>query len=304
MGLFQKTSASKLFSSSFAIDTAESTAESTIDANETAVDQAASPAATDSDSDTRPSADDIHAEDIVDGDFEPIEKTSESIQPDQSLSISQVVQLVRSLPQQGTEVELHAVLRTLELFEIDVHSVLNDSHRKQTVTGERINMLLSEISTLDEEIDKRAKEIKMLEVGITEMTRVNECLELMLKLDAELYAAEQNEQEQNLIENLSIDEGQQDADTDIEAQLDSCHSDSSKEISVNKPQGLEDVDEDKTGKKSARERLDDYVKKGQSQTLDGIVIDLDSPPKKLRLPKKAKISKRKNKKMVEEEEQS
>jgi len=277
MGLFQKKGASKLFSSSFAIGTAESV----VDVGEQIVEQ-------------DKTADDILKEDITEGDFVAVEKSAEPAPGSKALSISQVVQLVRSLPQQGTDEELHAVLRTLELFDVDVRHVLDDSYRKQSVTTERIETLLSEISTLDEEIDKRAKEIQMLEVGITEMSRVNECLELMLKLDKALLEAEQD---QHLIENLSMD--------DIDEKLPLDSDDGDLQASADKKsQTTSDTENSKSEnslKKTARERLDEYVKNGQTQTLDGMVIDLDSPPKRLKISKKTKITKRKNKKTVEQE---
>ncbi|MFV2057572.1 MAG: hypothetical protein ACC707_13975 [Thiohalomonadales bacterium] len=282
MGLFQKKGASKLFSSSFAIGTAESgNAESVVDVNEQIDEQ-------------DKTADDVLKEDIAEGDFVAIEKSTESAPGSKALSISQVVQLVRSLPQQGTDEELHAVLRTLELFDVDVRHVLDDSYRKQTVTTERIETLLSEISTLDEEIDKRAKEIQMLEVGITEMSRVNQCLELMLKLDKALLEAEQD---QHLIENLSMDDVDEKAPTD--SSEDDLQADADKKSESKSVTG--ESKSENSLKKTARERLDDYVKNGQTQTLDGLVIDLDSPPKRLKISKKPKVSKQKNKKTVEQE---
>ena len=211
---------------------------------------------------------DVLVDDILTGDIE--EATFENIDSESvvgsgsTLSISQVIQLVRSLPQQGTEVELHAVLRTLELFDIDIRKVLEDSYRKESITTQRIETLFSEISTLDDEIEKRANEIKMLEVGITEMARVNECLELMLKLDDEL----------------------------LEAALENQMSDSVPTIEAPAQESQKTL----LKKKSAAEELDDYVKEGKTETLDGIIIDLDSPPKKhkLKSSKKSK-SKRKSK---------
>lgn len=248
MGLFQK-NASKLFSSSFAIEPEDTVIKA--EKKKKDKDKVAEEIL----------VDDILSSDIEDATFENIDPES-VVSAGVTLSISQVIQLVRSLPQQGTSVELHAVLRTLEMFDIDIRNVLDDSYRKESMATHRIETLFSEISTLDEEIEKRAKEIKVLEVGISEMARVNECLELMLKLDDEVLEAELEDQMSDSVPTI--------------------------EAPVKEPP------ETKSKKKSAAEKLDDYVKEGKTETLDGIIIDLDSPPKKQKL-KQSKKSKTKRK---------
>ena len=277
MGLFQKNAASKLFSSSFAIESDKK--DKSESSKEVDLKKAMEEIVAD-----EPLLNQIEAENIESalGENSDVEDLEGLNADTKSLSISQIIQLVRSLPQQGTEIELHAVLRTLELFDIDIRNVLEDSYRKESVTAQRIDTLLSEIDTLDEEIDKRAKEIKILEIGITEMVRVNECLELMLKLDDELLEAEHEEL-------MREDES---SDTpDYTADEANGHDGSSPDKADSQMTILS------SKSKAVIDKLDDYVKEGKTQTLDGIVIDLDTPPKKqkLKLPKKTKTNKRKSK---------
>lgn len=148
MGLFHKNSSSKLFASSFAISTADSGLSK-------------------------------HDKDVISVDMVDIK---ESFTEPNAVSIAAVIRLIRCLPNRGTESELFAVLKTLEIFNVDVDYLLSESARKEEVTTNRIKALNSDIRVLEDQIEQRQKEVSILEVGLNELSKVNECLVLMAKL--------------------------------------------------------------------------------------------------------------------------
>jgi hypothetical protein len=155
MGLFHKKTGSKLFASSFAISASET---------------------------GRASKSEVDRQNEHEVTIGTVESDDDFDEPCKAVSIADVIRLIRCLPNKGTEAELFAVLKTLEIFDVDVDYLLSESARKEEVTTTRIKALNSDIKVLEDQIEQRQKEVAILEVGLNELNKVNECLILMAKL--------------------------------------------------------------------------------------------------------------------------
>lgn len=96
--------------------------------------------------------------------------------------IEEAMNLFHSLPQQSNNVEVSAIVRTLSSFNIDVNEIIDDAEAKESLTQKRLKILKLEIELFKAKIQKREKEMALLELGLNEMTKTKKFLKQGMKL--------------------------------------------------------------------------------------------------------------------------
>ncbi len=109
-------------------------------------------------------------------------QVEEDVHP--SYGIEQAIQLMRTLPQNDTSVELvvTVIKATLESLKVKVADIIDDASRKQKDLESRVANLKQAIGDFEKEIATRKEEIGRLEQDHTETTMVKGRLELAEKM--------------------------------------------------------------------------------------------------------------------------
>ncbi|WP_455203512.1 hypothetical protein [Kaarinaea lacus] len=98
--------------------------------------------------------------------------------------IEEVMNLFHSLPHQSNKVEASAVVRTMSSFNIDINEIIDDAEAKESLTQKRLKILKLEIELFKAKIQKREKELALLELGLNEMTKTKKFLKQGIQLNS------------------------------------------------------------------------------------------------------------------------
>jgi hypothetical protein len=116
--------------------------------------------------------------------------TSTSMSTPGGYGISEVVQLLRGLPetQAGPSGELvvRVVRATLASLNVRLADIIEDANRKQKVAHDRIVAVHTQMAELERQLDGHRREITTLEADLKELTAVKERLQHAEKMAAPL----------------------------------------------------------------------------------------------------------------------
>lgn len=102
--------------------------------------------------------------------------TSDNVSSNPDYSIEDVMSLFNGFPNQGSDIEAAAVVRTLSSFDVNLDDVMDDANTKEEFTKKRLKVLQLEIALFKAKIQKREKEIALLDVGLNEMAKTKKRL--------------------------------------------------------------------------------------------------------------------------------
>ena len=105
----------------------------------------------------------------------PHESSRSAIAPG-DYGISDAVQLMRSLPQDNTDLVVRVVAATLESAKVNVRHVIDDATRAQKHLESTISTLNEEIKSYETEISSRKEKIQRFEEELQETNQVKERL--------------------------------------------------------------------------------------------------------------------------------
>ncbi len=88
--------------------------------------------------------------------------------------IAQAIELMRSLPNERTDLVGRVVRQTLESMNIHVSDILLDAERREAALRDEIALYRSDIAELEKEIAIRRSEIGRLEADLAETTAVKQ----------------------------------------------------------------------------------------------------------------------------------
>lgn len=93
--------------------------------------------------------------------------------------IDSAIQLMRTLPvDQNPDLVVHVIKNTLESLNVRLSDIVQEAVSKEEVIHNRVAELRNEILHLEQEIDRRHKDIALLEADLAETTKVKERLQM------------------------------------------------------------------------------------------------------------------------------
>lgn len=92
-------------------------------------------------------------------------------------SIDHAVELMRELPDDGSEVVVTVVAKTLQSANIDVCKIIEDAANKETALEEQIRKLNKEIESLQSQIADKKQQISVSDATLEETRKVRGLLE-------------------------------------------------------------------------------------------------------------------------------
>ncbi|WP_455210970.1 hypothetical protein [Kaarinaea lacus] len=85
--------------------------------------------------------------------------------------IGDLIKLFHSLPQKNFDAEISAVVRTIASFDINIQNLIDDINNQETLAKKRLKVLELEIELFKAKIKNRQKEMDLLKLGATELSK-------------------------------------------------------------------------------------------------------------------------------------
>jgi hypothetical protein len=104
---------------------------------------------------------------------------SEGVAHRSTYGIDDAIRLMRTLPvDQNPDLVVHVIKNTLESLDVRLGDIIEEASNKQEVIRTRIADLRGEIAQLEQEVDRRKKDIAQFEADFAETTTVKDRLQL------------------------------------------------------------------------------------------------------------------------------